>query len=117
MGTNDLVVKGQKMVPVLKLRVVAHVLGCLNIKGYSSFAGVKGPPQEALLRIRLVMIEGADAPGGVTTWSLNLDNIGPKVSQYLATQKSLLIGEVQDPIPAKGTFYLIFLCQMSVSLR
>ena len=66
-------------------------ISCLNIQRDTSFIGVVSKPVQAFLRVRDVTPETAHPARRVTPGSLNLDDVGAQVSQYLAAQETLFV--------------------------
>jgi hypothetical protein len=81
-------------------------IGALDVKGYAPLTCIVGPPVEALFRVRNIFVEWADVSSKISTGRLDLDNVGPQVSQDFPTIKTLFIGQVQD---TKGIQHRIFI--------
>ena len=56
-------------------------VGCLDIQCDAPLARVEGKPQQALLRVRFIVIVRPDVPGRVATRSFYFDDIGSKVAE------------------------------------
>ena len=69
----------------------------LDIQGDTPLVAVIGKPEEAFLRVRDIMVEGAPVPPRVSAGPFYFDDIGPHVTQDPAAEKSPLIAEVQHP--------------------
>ncbi len=72
-----------------------------QVQGDAALVGGIGPPVEALLRMRIVVVEGADVAGRAAAGRLDLDYVGAQVRKYLAAEQAPVIGEVQDTIGAE----------------
>ena len=57
---------------------------CLDVECDASLAGVQSKPEQALLRVRLVMVKRPDAPRRVATRLLYLYDIGAHVTKDFA---------------------------------
>ena len=71
-------------------------LGVFDVEGDASLIGVEGPPVEAFLGVRSVLVEGALEPARVSARLLDLENVATEVGEGLTTKEAVLTGEVQD---------------------
>ena len=69
-------------------------VGCFQIEGDASFVGGIGPPEQALLRMYVVLVEGADVTGGAASGGLHLDDVSAQVRQDLSAEETSLAGQV-----------------------
>ena len=56
------------------------------------------PPEQAALRMDLVLIEGTNTPCGVACRRLHLDDVSAQISQDFATQETALVSEIKHAI-------------------
>ena len=69
-------------------------VGCFQIEGDASFVGGIGPPEQALLGMYIVLVEGTDVPGSAAAGRFHLNHVGAQVRQNLSAEKTPLAGQV-----------------------
>ena len=70
----------------------------LDIEGDAPLVGVEGEPVEALLRVRLVMVERAPVATRVAARRLDLDHVGAEVSHRPGAQIAFIVGQVKNAV-------------------
>ena len=79
----------------------------LQVQGNATLVEIGEEPEEGLLGVRDVLVEGTDVAGGVAAGALDLDHIGAEVTQDLAAHEPFLIGKVKHPVAAEETFTVL----------
>ena len=78
-------------------------VGRLEVEGHPAFGRIVVPEGQTAVGVRDVVEEWPNATGGLATWRLDLDHVGPEIAEKLAAELTFLIGEFQNSQASQRT--------------